>query len=47
MHVAGKGNIYNTENPGIRKANTFTSLLNNQGILIPRLGHPPSQKTPL
>ena len=47
MHVTGKGNIYDTENPGIGKANAFTSLLGSQGILIPRLGYSPSRKTPL
>ena len=29
MYAAGKGNIYNTENPGIGKANTLTSLPGN------------------
>ena len=24
MHAAGKGNVYDTENPGIGKSNTFT-----------------------
>ena len=47
MYAAGKSNIYNTENPGIGKANTFTSLLGNQGILILRLGYPLPRKTPL
>ena len=47
MHIAEKGNIYNMENPGIGKSNTFTSLPGNQGILIPRLGHSLPRKTPL
>ena len=40
MHVAGRGDIYNTENPGIRKSNTFTFPLDRQGILIPCPGYP-------
>ena len=27
MYAAGKGNIYNAENPGIGKLNTLTFLL--------------------
>ena len=46
MHTAGKGNIYNIENPGIGKSNTLTFPLNRQGTLIPRPGYPLSQKTP-
>ena len=46
MHAVGKGNIYNTENPGIRKSNTLTFPLDYQGILIPRPGYPLSQETP-
>ena len=46
MYVAGKGDIYDMENPGIGKSNAFTSLPGNQGILIPRLGHPLPRKTP-
>ena len=40
MHVAGKGDVYDAENPGIGKSNTLTFLLNRQGILIPRPGYP-------
>ena len=47
MYTIGKGDIYNAENPGIKKLNTFTSLTSNQGILIPRLGHPLPRETPL
>ena len=36
MYIAGKGNIYNTENPGIGNVNTFTFPLDYQGISIPR-----------
>ena len=28
MHTAGKGNLYNTGNPGIKKSNTFIFPLN-------------------
>ena len=40
MHTAGKSNIYNTGNPGIKKSNTFTFPLNHQGILIPHPDDP-------
>ena len=46
MHAAGKGNIYNTKNPGIGKLNTLTFPLDRQGILIPHPGYPLSQETP-
>ena len=46
MHAAGKGDIYNTENPGIGKLNTLTFPLDRRGILILRPGYPLSQKTP-
>ena len=39
MYIARKGNIYNAENPGIGKLNTFTFPLNRQGTLIPRLDY--------
>ena len=39
MHTAGKGNIYNTENPGTGKLNTFIFPLNHQSTLIPRPGY--------
>ena len=47
MHAAGKGDVYDTENPGIGRVNAFTFLLDRQGILIPRPGYPLSQETPL
>ena len=47
MYAAGKSDVYDAENPGIEKANALTSLLGNQGILIPRLGHFLTRKTPL
>ena len=47
MHIAGKGNIYNIENPGIGKVNTLTFPLDRQGILIPRPSYPLSQENPL
>ena len=40
MHVAGKGDVYDAENPGIGKSNAFTFPLDRQGILIPRPGYP-------
>ena len=40
MHAAGKGDVYDAENPGIGKLNALTFLLNSQGILIPRPGYP-------
>ena len=46
MHAAGKGNVYNAENPGIGKSNTFTFSLDYQGTLIPRPGYSLSQETP-
>ena len=46
MHAAGKGNIYNTGNPGIGKSNTLIFLPGNQGISIPRLGYPCPGKPP-
>ena len=47
MHAAGKGDVYDAGNPGIKKSNALISLPGNQGILIPRLGHPLPRKTPL
>ena len=46
MHAAGKGNIYDAENPGIGKLNTLTFPLDRQSTLIPRPGYPLSQETP-
>ena len=46
MHTAGKGNVYNAENPGIGKSNALTFPLDRQGTLIPRPGYPLSQETP-
>ena len=40
MHAAGKGDIYDAENPGIGKSNAFTFPLDYQGILIPYLDYP-------
>ena len=39
MYTAEKSDIYKTENLGIGKVNALTSLLDNQGTLIPRLGY--------
>ena len=47
MYAAGKGDVYNAENPGIGKSNTLTFPLNCQGILISRPGYPLSQETSL
>ena len=40
MYVAGKGDVYDAENPGIGKSNALTFPLDCQGILIPRPGYP-------
>ena len=40
MHIAGKGDIYNVKNLGIKKLNTLIFPLYCQGILIPHPGYP-------
>ena len=46
MHVAGKGDVYDAENPGIGKSNALIFPLDRRGTLIPRPGYPLSQETP-